>query len=65
MLIFFYFDSSMEEKCIMVSTKILCSTTFSTLIIKRNVSCATNQHIRMISEESCDTEDWSNDVENL
>ncbi len=23
-----------------------------------------NQHIRMISEESCDTEDWSNDAEN-
>ncbi len=24
-----------------------------------------NQHIRMISEGSCDTEDWSNDAENL
>ncbi len=24
---------------------------------------AANQHIRMISEESCDTEDWSNDAE--
>ncbi len=23
-----------------------------------------NQSIRMISEESCDTEDWSNDAEN-
>ncbi len=23
-----------------------------------------NQHIRMISEGSCDTEDWSNDDEN-
>ncbi len=29
---------------------------FSTLII--------NQHIIMISEGSCDTEDWSNDAEN-
>ncbi len=29
---------------------------FSTLII--------NQHIRLISEGSCDTEDWSNDAEN-
>ncbi len=37
---------------------------FSTLIIIRNVSWAANQHIRMISEESCDTEDWSNDAEN-
>jgi len=25
---------------------------------------AINQHIRMISEGSCDTEDWSNDAEN-
>ncbi len=37
---------------------------FSTLIIIRNVFWAANQHIRMISEESCDTEDWSNDAEN-
>ncbi len=35
----------------------------STLII-RNVSWAANQHIRLISEGSCDTEDWSNDAEN-
>ncbi len=38
------------------SQKILSSTTVSTLII--------NQHIRMISEGSCDTEDCSNDAEN-
>ncbi len=31
---------------------------FSTLIIIRNLSWAANQHIRMISEGSCDTEDW-------
>ncbi len=37
---------------------------FPTLIIIRNVSCAATQHIRMISEGSCDTEDWSNDAEN-
>ncbi len=36
---------------------------FSTLIIIRNVSLAANQHISMISEASCDTEDWSNDTE--
>ncbi len=40
--------------------KIWSSTTF---IIIRNVSWAAYQHIRMISEESCDTEDWSNDAE--
>jgi len=37
---------------------------FSTLIIIRNVSWASNPHIRVISEGSCDTEDWSNDAEN-
>ncbi len=31
-------------------------------LIKRNV--APNQHIIMISEGSCDTEDWSDDAEN-
>ncbi len=34
----------------------LSSTTVSTLILI--------QHIKMISEGSCDTEDWSNDAEN-
>jgi len=34
------------------------------VIIIRNVSWAANQHIRMISEGSCDTKDWSNDSEN-
>ncbi len=29
-----------------------------------NVFGAANQHIKMISEESCDSEDWSNDAEN-
>jgi len=37
---------------------------FSTLITIRNVSRASNHHIRVISEGSCDTEDWSNDAEN-
>ncbi len=36
---------------------------FSTLIII--VSWAANHHIKMISEESCDTKDWCNDAENL
>ncbi len=36
--------------------KKIIETTVSTLII--------NQHIIMISEGSCDTEDWSNDAEN-
>ncbi len=37
---------------------------FLTLIIIRNVSSAANQYIRMISEGSCDTEDWRNDADN-
>ncbi len=36
---------------------------FSTLIMI-SVSWASKQHIRMISEGSCDTEDWSNEAEN-
>ncbi len=32
--------------------------------MKKHFSWAANQHIRMISEGSCDTEDWSNDAEN-
>ncbi len=33
---------------------------FSTVVIIRKVSRALNQHITMISKESCDTENWSN-----
>ncbi len=33
-------------------------------MIITDVSLAADQHIRMISEGSCDTEDWSNDAEN-
>ncbi len=29
-----------------------------------NIYWAVNQHIKVISEGSCDTEDWSNDAEN-
>ncbi len=32
--------------------------------INKNVYWAPNKFIRMISEGSCDTEDWSNDSEN-
>ncbi len=32
------------------------------VIIDNN--CPSNQHICMISEGSCDTDDWSNDAEN-
>jgi len=35
----------------------------STAIVFRNFSWG-NQHISMISEGSCDTEDWSNDAVN-
>jgi len=36
------------------------------MIIRRNVSWVANQHIQIISEASCDTEEnWSNDAENL
>ncbi len=48
--------SKNQRKKFHMFQKHLSSTTVSTLII--------NQHIRMISEGSCDTEDWSNDAEN-
>ncbi len=35
---------------------------FSALIT--NISWGANQHIIIISEKSCDTDDWSNDAEN-
>ncbi len=45
-----------NNKYIPVSTKILSSTTVFNI--------DNNQHIRMISEGSRDTEIWSNDAEN-
>ncbi len=51
-----YSSKNQRKKYHMFQKTILSSTTVSTLII--------NQHIRMISEGSCDTEDWSNDAEN-
>ncbi len=51
---------SWKIKCIMVSTKIWSSTTVFNIA---NTQRFLEQHIRMISEESCDIEDWSNDAE--
>ncbi len=51
-----YSSKNQSKKYHMFQKIILISTTVSTLII--------TQHIRMISEGSCDTEDWSNDAEN-
>jgi len=47
----------------MVFTKILSSTT-AFKINNNNKHFTVNQHIRIISEGSYDTEDYSNDVEN-
>ncbi len=41
-----------------------CYLRFLSTLIIRNVSWAANQHIAMISEGSCDTEDWCIDAEN-
>ncbi len=65
MLVFWIFDSSENpEKKKKVSAKILNKTSTTVFNIDNNVSWEANQHIRMISEGSCDTEDWSNDAEN-
>ncbi len=44
-----------------ISTNILISTTFFNIYNNRK---SPNRHIKIISEWSCDTEDWSNDAEN-
>ncbi len=50
---------------ILVSTKMLSNTIlFNISNNNKNVPWAVNQHIRMIYEESCDTEDGGNDAEN-
>ncbi len=65
MLFFWTFYSSKNpEKKSMFPQKYEAAWLFSTLIIIINVCWAANQHIRMISEGSCDTEDWINDAEN-
>jgi len=45
----------------MVSTNSKQQLFLTVMIIMRNVSCAANQHITMICEGSCDTEDWRNE----
>ncbi len=62
MLFFSSFYIKEYRQIIMVFTKYYAAKLFLTVI--RNVSRAANHHIRMISEGSCDTEDWSNDAEN-
>jgi len=57
-----YFYVFLWNKRIIVSIK-KAAQLFSTLVVIRNVSWAANQHIRMISEVSLDTEDWSDDAQ--
>ncbi len=57
--LFCYFELSIHQTILRKKLPLL-----STLIIISNVSWAANQYIRMISEGSCDTEDWSDDAEN-
>ncbi len=50
----------------MVSTKGEAAHLFSTwIIIIHDFWAAVYQQIRIISEGSCDTKDWSNDAENI
>ncbi len=49
------------EKNILYSTKILNCTVDFNINNNKCFFCAENQH--MISEGSCDSEDWSNDAE--
>ncbi len=47
-----------------ICTKIVSTLLVYKLKLIKNISWAADQHIIMISEGSCDTEDWSNDAEN-
>ncbi len=60
---FYSSKNSVKEKCVSFH-KNKQHSSFQQITV-RNVSWAANQHVRMISEGSCDTEDWSNDAENL
>ncbi len=53
-----------EQKVSWIPQKCEAAQLFSAFIIIGNVYWAANQHIRMNSEGSCDTEDWRNDAEN-
>ncbi len=54
------------DKCIKVSTKILSSTSVFNIDNKNKcfLSSKSAYYSTMISEGSCDTEDWSNDADN-
>jgi len=49
---------------ILVNSKTVFNTDNKKYKRLRNVSWASNHHIRLISEGSGDTEDWSNESEN-
>ncbi len=59
-----FYSPKSPEKWITFSTKYEAAQLFLTLTILRHFSWAANQVISMISEGSCDTEEWSNDAEN-
>ncbi len=60
-------ENSISRKCCPLNPKkILVSTKFLSSCFQHNKKCflTQSQYIKMISEGSCDTEDWSNDAEN-
>jgi len=58
------FNSKNKKRKINKCVLFICITNIIYKIIIRNVSWVPNQHMRMISEGSCETEDCSNDAEN-
>ncbi len=53
-----------EKVSVCMKILFVCMKIFIDTDNNKNVSWAVNLHIRMISEGSCDTEDWSNDAKN-
>jgi len=66
MLFFWTFHSSKSPKNVHHNfhKNIKQHNVFSIYLLIRNAPWVLNQHIRVISEGSCDTEDFSNDAEN-
>ncbi len=60
----FLFINVSLRKSIMITTQRYKEAKTTLITTRRNVSWAANQDIIMISEGSCDTEDWSIDAEN-
>ncbi len=59
-----FYSSKNPKKDLSFHKKILSNTTVFKIDKKKKKILSSKSAYRMISEKSCDTEDWSNDAEN-